>query len=97
MGSPRANALLGDAYSKGIGVPYNHQKSIDNFYKAALEGDPSAQFILAELLEIFPDILKNTTTEHLEEEFYLPSYWYARAAEAGITDSESAYQRLYLP
>ena len=56
-GSARAMALLGDAYSKGIGVPYNHSKSIEYFNKAAQAGDPEAQSVISELLEIFPDAL----------------------------------------
>lgn len=54
---PRAYALLGDAYAGAKGTDYNNSMAIDNYLKAALGGDPSAQFILAELLEIFPDIL----------------------------------------
>lgn len=85
-GSAKASALLGDAYSKGIGVPYDHQKSTDYFYKAAQSGDPSAQFIIAELLEIFPDAIPGSES---------PEYWFEKASEAGISDSETAYRKLY--
>lgn len=86
--NPKALALLGDAYSKGIGVPYNHNKSLEYFFSAAKEGDPSAQFIIAELLEFFPDI-------HLSDDMGSPSEWYEKAKSEGVSDSETAYRRLY--
>lgn len=98
---PQAWALLGDAYSKGLGVVYNHQKSIDYFYKAADAGNPSAMFIIAELLEFFPDskpswqTTDTVQTEELEEKE--ASYWYQKAQESGIGDSETAYQKLLSP
>ena len=85
-GDAHALALLGDAYSKGVGVAYDHQKSIDYFYKAAISGDPSAQFIIAELLEIFPDAIPDS--EGAE-------YWKEKAYEAGVTNSDEAYEKLY--
>lgn len=72
----KASALLGDAYSRGIGVPYDHDKSVQYYLRGALLGDPSAQFVIAELIDIFPDALadlystpaesdpKCTPTEH---------------------------------
>ena len=83
---PRAYALLGDAYSRGIGVPYDHQKSVDNFFKAAMMGDPSAQFIIAELLDFFPDADQSSQGA---------AYWHEKAESQGISDSESAYSRLF--
>ena len=50
----RAMALLGDAYSRGVGVRYSHDKSLAYFARAALAGNPSAMLILAETLEVFP-------------------------------------------
>lgn len=84
-GNSKATALLGDAYSKGVGVAYDHQKSIDYFYKAANEGDPSAQFIIGELLEIFPDAIPDSQGAE---------YWYEKASQGGVKDSEEAYERL---
>lgn len=52
-----AFALLGDAYSRGYGVEYNHERSIEYFLQAALLDNPSAQFVIGELLDIFPDAL----------------------------------------
>lgn len=85
-GSAKALALLGDAYSKGVGVPYDHQKSTEYFYKAALACNPSAQFIVAELLEIFPDAIPGA--EGAE-------FWLDKARIGGVEDSESAYRLLY--
>lgn len=89
---PKAMAILGDAYSKGLGVPYNHQKSIDYFFMAADKGDPSAQFIVAEMLEIFPDVIPSDSVI-IENSDAL--YWYERAKEGGVTDSDKAYQLLF--
>ena len=55
----RAMALLGDAYSRGVGVKYSHDKSLAYFARAALAGNPSAMYILAETLEVFPDALQD--------------------------------------
>lgn len=85
----KALTLLGDAYSKGLGVAYDHQKSIDYFFKGAIQGDPSAQYIVGELLEFFPD----TSSTFAEVE--TPSYWFEQAAAQGVTDSEKAYQHLF--
>lgn len=90
---PKAMALMGDAYSKGWGVPYDYQKSVDYFYEAAKGGDPSAQFLIAELLEFFPDALVNKENETTPEENNA-AYWYDLAAQQGVTDSEKAYQLL---
>ena len=57
--SARAMALLGDAYSRGVGVKYSHDKSLAYFARAALAGNPSAMYILAETLEVFPDALQD--------------------------------------
>ncbi|MDE5882860.1 MAG: sel1 repeat family protein [Muribaculaceae bacterium] len=57
----KALALLGDAYSRGLGVEYDHDRSVALFYEAALRGDPSAEFVIAELLDIFPDALDAIT------------------------------------
>lgn len=80
-GEPKALALMGDAYSRGIGVEYDYGKAIEYFHRAAEAGNPSAQFILAEMLEFFPDSFPDHEAE----------YWYSKAAEAGVTDSDTAY------
>lgn len=92
-GNPKAIALMGDAYSKGRGVAYDHQKSIRYFLEAARGGNAPAQFILGELLDIFPDALSLEEFSPAPEET-TAEYWYEKAAESGITDSEEAFSAL---
>lgn len=84
-----AFALLGDAYSRGAGVAYDHDRSVCLYKEAALRGNPSAQFVIAELLDIFPDAI---TFEIPEQN--TAAYWYDRAASRGITDARTASSRL---
>lgn len=102
---PRAFALLGDAYAGAKGTDYDNSQAIHYYLKAAMAGDPSAQFILAELLEIFPDILNDKITNMEEatglnpaassEELLSPHYWYDEAEAGGVTDAETAYRLLF--
>lgn len=90
-GSPEAMALLGDAYTRAIGVPYDHDLSLRYFARAAEAGNPSAQFVIGELLEIFPDALEGLDIEQSGKPLSSdPLYWYERAAARGITDAETA-------
>lgn len=104
-GDARAMALLGDAYARGEGVSYNHQLSTEYFLKGALGGEPSAAFVIAELLEIFPDafsekkysdiILSTVEDEEIRKEMHSPQYWYEKAASSGITNAEEAALNLF--
>lgn len=113
-GNMEAMALLGDAYSRAVGVEYNHDKSVYWFLRSALEGHPSARFVIGELLDIFPDALNEPAYEEIIEnymgsknnsgsisenisDFYSPQFWYEKAAADGVTDAESATQRLFNP
>lgn len=92
----RALALLGDAYTRAVGVPYDYDLSLGYYLKAAVAGNPSAQFVIGELLDIFPDALR----KFKEEEPYTelpedPFYWYEKAEEEGITDADIATRRLF--
>lgn len=92
-GDSDALALLGDAYTRAVGVPYDHALSLKYYIEAARAGNPSAMFVLAELLDIFPDALKgNEEWAAISDD---PSYWYERAAEAGVTDSVTATDLLF--
>lgn len=87
-----ALALLGDAYSRGLGVGYDYDKSLDYYFRAAMLGNAPAQFILSELLEIFPDILERYTDLPISARELRDS-----AAFAGITDAAEANRRLLSP
>ena len=91
-GNADAYALLGDAYTRAIGVPYDYDLSLGYYVKGAVAGNPSAQFVIGELLEIFPDAFKNLDLpEDVSED---PFYWYDKAASSGVTDADSATRRL---
>lgn len=92
---PRAYTLLADSYSSAKGTDYNHEAALSNYILGALAGDPSAQFILAELLEIFPDALSDRLPEGYTDEALSPSYWYALAAAAGVSSARQAADRLF--
>lgn len=57
--APQAYTLLGFAYSREFGVKYDYHLANIYFTMAAMMNNPSACFILAETLEIFPDILND--------------------------------------
>lgn len=90
-----AMALLGDAYTRALGVPYDYNLSLNYYARAAQAGNPSAQFIIGELLEIFPDALDNLDPSYfaapLSDD---PAFWFDAAAAAGVTDADIAMRRL---
>lgn len=92
----RAYALLGHAYSRGDGLAYDHRKANENFARAAILGDPSAQFILAETLEIFPDLLPDLLPDTPVNSI-TPAALREMAAAAGITTAEQATRALLDP
>lgn len=95
QGNPEAMALIGDAYTRAIGVPYDHELSLLYFAKAADAGNAPAQFVIGELLEIFPDALNKLDQTQFESPLSdNPFYWYEKAAEAGIKDAEAASRML---
>ena len=91
-----ALALLGDAFSRVQGVSYDHERSLHYFLTAALRGNPSAQFVIAELLDIFPDSLEGRPEipEGTPEAIHTAAYWYDLADQAGITDAAAAARAL---
>lgn len=96
----RAMALLGDAYSRGVGVKYNHDKSLEYFARAALAGNPSAMYILAETLEVFPDALQDFPAAFPDREAVIdrlsdPARLRAEAARCGIRTSTDAHRALF--
>lgn len=91
-----AFALLGDAYSRAQGVRYDHERSLHYFLTAALRGNAAAQFVIAELLDIFPDSLEGRPElpADASEAMHTAAYWYDLAALAGITDASAAARSL---
>lgn len=84
----RAYALLGHAYARGRGVPYDHRLANEYFARAAILGNPAAMFILAETLEIFPDALDDLLPD-LPDTFS-PDELRRVAARARIRTAEDA-------
>lgn len=80
-GCALANALLGDAYTRSLGVAYDYEKSMNHFLRAALLGDPGSIRAMAELLEMFPDALSAPTMQDTLRELNAPreasdaEYW----------------------
>ncbi len=96
-GDAHALALLGDAYTRALGVPYDHQKALDYYARAAAAGDPSAMFIIAELLELLPDSFQSVSAQFQDIFANLPSdagYWFNEAAKKGIHDASEANRKL---
>ena len=81
---PQAMGLLGDAYSRGIGVEYDPAKALQYFHDAALAGNAPSQFLIAELLDFFPD--------EFDED---ADYWREKAEAEGIKDADAAYKALF--
>ena len=96
-----AQALMGDAYSRAQGVGYDYEKSLLYFLKAALGGNHPAQFVIGELLDIFPDVLSEPQATELLRQYgedindcQSSSFWYGKAAMGGVTNAESASRLL---
>lgn len=89
----QAYALLGHAYSRGQGAPYDHRRANEYFARAAIMGNPSAQFILSETLEIFPDALQDLLPDLPDS--MTPESLRQSAAKAGILSPEQASAALF--
>lgn len=92
-GSAHAMALLGDAAAKARGREYGHDAAVRAYYRAARAGYAPAQFILAELLESFPDALQGIAGE--EEPREDAAYWRNLARAGGVASAAEAERRLY--
>lgn len=91
-----ALAIIGDAYARQRGVKYDYNKSLDYLFRAAVLGNPSAQFMIGELLDMLPDALTDHISATDSEDYHYSEYWYARAAEAGVLDAAEAGRRLLI-
>lgn len=97
QGNAQAMALMGDALTRAQGASYDHDKALEYYFRAALAGNPSAQFVIAELLEIFPDALDTIDFAIPEKtpEYTDPHYWMEKASESGVHTAEDATRELY--
>lgn len=96
---PLAVAILAQCTAEGLGLPYNYERAIDLYAHAATLGEPHAQFILAETLQSFPDLLEgrdkllqvltDAATPGETEEPYA-TILYRLAARSGVTDAGAA-------
>lgn len=90
-----AKALMGDAYSRARGVEYNYELSTRYYLDAARAGNPSAEFVIGEMLEIFPDLICDYLEEEVPVDMLTASYWLQRAAAQGVNDASEATRRLH--
>ncbi len=90
--SARAAALLGDAYTRALGVRYDHELSLMYYWKSAELGYAPAQFVVGELLEIFPDALDSLTLNPPSADELM-----RRAADGGINSAKEATEALFSP
>lgn len=94
-GNADAYALLGDALTRAQGADYDHDKALHNYYQAAHAGNPSAQFVVGELLEFFPDALEVLDYyDRIPDEERHADYWLTKAAAAGVRDASDATHHL---
>ena len=96
---PLAVAILAQCSAEGLGLPYNYEHAIDLYARAAALGEPHAQFILAEALQSFPDLLADspellqTLSESAlcaDPDESLAATLYRLAALGGVTDAATA-------
>lgn len=86
-----ATAIEAQLTSQGLILPYDYERSLALFLKAAETGDPSAQYIVAETIDITPDAFKDVESSRPP---LTASEWREAASRAGITDARSALSRL---
>lgn len=98
---PIALMMLADAHSRALGTHYSYKTANSLIIEAAFAGDPTAEYIIAEQLEIFPDYLAAPELRHIpgadildQPQAATAAFWYERAAEKGVTDARTANMRL---
>lgn len=88
-GDNHATFWLAESYAHGRGVSYDFDKAMSLYYQAACNGHPSAQFIVGETLEMFPDAIS--------ADRHGAKYWLDKAGQAGIDNADDAYNLLLSP
>lgn len=81
---PLALAIMAQCAAEGIGMCYDYNLAVELFARAASLDEPHAQFIIAETLQAFPDILADRYPELDADTLY------RKAASAGIYDASAA-------
>lgn len=97
---PVAQAILAKGFAFGYGLPYSHEQCIIWYLRSALAGNASAQFVLGELLQMFPDSLAKIPPElsaALKPEQLSGQYWTEMARSNGIIDARRADDALGTP
>ncbi len=92
-GSVRAKTFLGECYAHAYGVSYDFNKALAFYYDAAIAGDAPAQFIIAETIEMIPDVIEILFPESLSDDtnpFAIAHEWYEKAAKQGVIDAATA-------
>lgn len=80
---PLAVAILAQCTAEGLGVPYDYERAIALYALAASLDEPHAQFIMAETLQAFPDLLNEYPDMDAAD-------LYMRAARCGVMDATDA-------
>lgn len=81
-----ATAIIAQLKSLGLGVAYDYEGAMRMFLEAARMGDPSAQYIVGETLDMTPDAFGDGVEDAGE--------WRCKAATVGIEDAHAALRRL---
>lgn len=102
----RGLAMLAFGHAQGI-IGYDYDLANELFYRASKAGDPAAAFILAETLEMQPDLFAPSESgkkdrlsesgqyaDRLSEEERVPEYWREKARLAGVTTAREAISLL---
>lgn len=84
-----ATAITAQLKSLGMVLSYDYDMAMQLFYRAACMGDPSAQYIVGETLDLYPDTFDRYGNDDMEAD-----YWKGKAAQAGITDAHTSLKRL---
>jgi len=85
-GNAEAQASLGWAYRYGLGVKEDHNKAVEWWRKAAVQGNSHGQFNLGSMTEYGMGGLKKDHKEAVR--------WYRKAAAQGEPRAKAALQRI---
>lgn len=86
-GNPEGQAILGEMYSEGAGVPENQETAVKWYRKAALQGNDGAQYYLGECYYLGKGVAENdaeavkwfqkaANQEHAGAQYYLGECYY---------------------